>query len=103
MWLGTSVWVRAYVAVGVEAVGVAKIQTSMRVALAEKIANCTLLPTLVAPRGVVAAAGLGARRRVSSRTAGASTRRAERIDVGLNWGLMVFLSWNEGRDAEAVS
>src|SRR5436305_15016480 len=91
MWWGRSVWVRAYLAVGAEAVGVAKIHTSTRVAFAENRANCTLLPTIVAPRGVVAAAGLGARRKVSSRTAGARLRRAERKAAGVTWGLM-FLS-----------
>ena len=85
-----SVWVSAYVAVGLDAVGVAKIQTSIRVALAENRANCTLVPTIVAPRGVVAAAGRGARTSANSRIAGARTRRAGRTaGCWVDWALMV--------------
>src|SRR3954467_5501371 len=80
MWLGTSVWVSAYLAVGVEAVEVAKVQTSTRVALAENRANCTLLPTMVAPSGVTAWAGMASR---SSRGKQARRPAAKRAGRGM--------------------
>src|ERR1700712_2872117 len=70
----------------------------MRVAFAEKTANCTLVPVMVAPSGVVAAAGRGASMKPSNRIAGARTRRAA---VGrVPWNLMSFLleSGMEGRN-----
>src|SRR3954468_18732239 len=72
-----SVWVSAYLAVGGEAVGVAKIQTSTRVALAEKRANCTLPPEIVAPSVVAPAAGAKPRS-MAAKTDGRTAARRSR-------------------------
>jgi hypothetical protein len=81
--------------VGVEAVGLEKIQTSTRVAFWENRANCTLLPEIVAPSGT-AVAGTAARAKAAKRRAG-SRKRLQRVDRVVVIG---FISWNEDWKAE---
>ncbi len=80
-------------AVGEEAVALAKIQTSMRVAFCENTANCTLLPVMVAPRGVWASAGAVEARPRTIRDAKIPARSREAKPT-----FMAFISWKTGME-----